>query len=273
MSIRFPVVAGTNDKDGFYPGSKKALLAELQRCIPVDAKAEKAVGLLVPHAGYVYSGATAGKTYASAVIPDRVAVLAVNHKRLGKPLAVWAAGSWETPLGSVAVDEELAWALLKACPAAADDEVAHLYEHSLEVQLPFIQKLNPEAKVLPVCLAIHADKALQEFGEALAGVVRASGSEVLVVASGDMTHYEPAAVAREKDGLVIDRVKALDPEGLLSVVRRRATTVCGSATTAAMLWAAKALGARSAELVEYSHSGQAIGDDAEVVGYAGVVVR
>lgn len=268
MSLRAPAVAGQ-----FYPGSKKALLVELERCIPTGLRTEKALGLMAPHAGYVYSGATAGKTFARVAVPDRVVVLAPNHTGMGNPVAVWSSGAWDTPLGPVAVDAELAGALLKACPAAADDQVAHIREHSLEVELPFIQKMNPAARILPVCLGTHSGKALRELGEALSSVIRASGSEALIVASSDMTHYETAAAAGVKDRKALERVLALDPEGLLDVVNREGITMCGAAPAAAMLWATKALGARSAELVEYTHSGAVSGDDSQVVGYAGVVVR
>jgi len=275
MSVRPPAVAGQ-----FYPGTRGSLLAVLDRCIPSGVKAGKAVGLVAPHAGYLYSGATAGATYARAVIPDRVAVLAPNHTGVGDPIAVWDCGAWSTPLGEVQVDEELAGALLHRCPEASDDRTAHFHEnpfshqeHSLEVQLPFIQRFNPASRILPVCVGTHDRSALASLGDALAEVVRSAGGDVLIVASSDMTHFEPSGRARAKDDLAIARVRALDPEGLLAVVRKHSISMCGVAPVAAMLWAAKSLGAGECELVDYSHSGMITGDDSEVVGYAGLVIR
>jgi AmmeMemoRadiSam system protein B len=275
MSTRPPLVAGQ-----FYPGTRGSLLAVLDRCIPSGVKAEKAIGLVAPHAGYLYSGATAGAAFARAVIPERVAVLAPNHTGTGEPIAVWARGAWSTPLGEIPVDEELTGALLRRCPEATDDRTAHFVddqfsrqEHSLEVQLPFIQRLNPAARILPVCVGTHDKRALASLGDALAEVVRGAPGEVLIVASSDMTHFEPAAQARTKDDLAIARVRALDPEGLLATVRKHSISMCGVAPVAAMLWAAKSLGAKECELVDYSHSGMVTGDHSEVVGYAGLVVR
>jgi AmmeMemoRadiSam system protein B len=268
MSIRPPAVAGQ-----FYPGTRGSLLAVLDRCIPSGIKAERAIGLVAPHAGYLYSGATAGAAFARAIVPERVVVLAPNHTGIGEPIAVWARGAWSTPLGDVPVDEELAGALLRRCPEASADQTAHLHEHSLEVELPFIQRRNPSARILPVCVGTHDEGALAALGEALAEAARGAGGDVLIVASSDMTHYEPAERARAQDDLALERVRALDPKGLLAIVRKRSISMCGVAPVAAMLWAAKALGARECELVDYSHSGMVTGEDGRVVGYAGLVVR
>jgi hypothetical protein len=267
VNVRPPAVAGQ-----FYPGTRGSLLAVLDRCMSARVEPAKVLGLVVPHAGYLYSGATAGATYARAVIPDRVAVLSPNHTGIGRPMAVWAKGSWETPLGAADVDEELAGALLRRCPDAAADQMAHLREHSLEVQLPFIQRRNPAAKILPITLGTHEEHRLRALGEALAEVISQAGRPALVVASSDMTHYESAAAARQKDELALARILALDPSGLLGTVRKHGITMCGAAPVAAMLWAAKALGARKCELVEYTHSGAVTGDDSQVVGYAGLIV-
>ena len=268
MSVRKPAVAGQ-----FYSGSREALLAELEACLLAGATPSKAVGIVVPHAGYVYSGKTAGAVYARVAVPDRVVVLSPNHTGLGRPVAVWAEGTWETPLGEIPVDEELAAALLAKCAPAEADESAHLREHSLEVQLPFVQKLNPAARVLPVCIGPQDASTLEELGRALASVIEKCGEDVLIVASSDMTHFESAASAKKKDDLALERVKALDPAGLMSVVARERITMCGAAPTAVMLWAAGALGATGCELVEYTHSGAVTGDDSNVVAYAGLIVR
>jgi hypothetical protein len=268
VSTRQPAVAGQ-----FYPGTAERLRAELDRCLGPLQPAAAATGIVVPHAGYVYSGRTAGAVYARVAVPGRVAVLSPNHTGRGEPVAVWAQGEWLTPLGPVAVDSGLAAALLAACPAARADEVAHLGEHSLEVQLPFIQKRNPAARALPVTLGTQRPETLEALGRGLAAAIRGCGEPVLIVASSDMTHFEPAERARAQDDLAIARMRALDPEGLLATVRKHSISMCGVAPVAAMLWAAKALGARGCEMVDYSHSGMVTGDDSDVVGYAGLVVR
>ncbi|MHC4913947.1 MAG: AmmeMemoRadiSam system protein B [Planctomycetota bacterium] len=268
MSIRKPAVAGQ-----FYPGRKEQLLAELERYLSVEAGAQKAVGVVAPHAGYVYSGGTAGAVYSRVKIPDRVAVLSPNHTGMGSPVSVWAEGSWLTPLGAVEVDAPLAAALLERCPEAQGDEAAHAREHSLEVQLPFLQKLNPDAKVLPVTLGTHRASTLESVGRALASAITDAGGDVLVVASSDMTHFESAESARRRDEMALEKLRAMDPAGLIDVVTRERISMCGAAPAAVMLWAAKELGATGCELVDYTHSGMVTGDDSEVVAYAGLICR
>lgn len=268
MSVRRPAVAGK-----FYSGTEKGLLAELERCIPEDVKAGKAIGIVAPHAGYVYSGGCAGAVYARVAVPDRVAVLSPNHTGRGAEVSVWAEGEWSTPLGGVPVDEELTTALLDKCPSAKADREAHLKEHSLEVQLPFIQKLNGGAKILPVTVGTHDAGALKSLGTALAGVIKGCADDVLIVASSDMTHFESAESAKRQDEKALERVRTMDPEGLLAVVERERISMCGAAPVAAMLWAAKELGAAECQLVEYTHSGTVSGDHSNVVAYAGMICR
>jgi AmmeMemoRadiSam system protein B len=275
MSTRRAAVAGQ-----FYPGGEKALLAELERCLPAGLERGKAIGVVVPHAGYVYSGACAGAVYARVVVPDRVAVFSPNHTGAGEPVSVWSEGGWATPLGEVPVDEELAAAFLEKCPAARSDRAAHLREHSLEVQLPFLRKINPDVKILPVTLGTHSVETLKSAGEALAAAIGVVGGDVLIVASSDMTHIHkmeagnegPVEAARRQDEMAIEKVKALDPAGLLDVVAREGITMCGVGPVSVMLWAALELGAKQCELVEYTNSSAASGDDSYVVGYAGLIV-
>ncbi len=268
MSVRRPAVAGQ-----FYPGRKAELLAELERCLTATADPESAVGVVVPHAGYVYSGATAGAVYSRVKIPDRVAVLSPNHTGMGAPVSVWSEGVWLTPLGEVEVDAALAAALLKGCPEAEADEAAHAREHSLEVQLPFLQKLNPGAKILPVTLGTHRVSTLESLGRALASAITDAGGDVLIVASSDMTHFESAGSARRRDEMALEKLRAMDPAGLMAVVQRERISMCGAAAAAVMLWAAKDLGAVGCELVDYTHSGMVTGDESEVVAYAGLICR
>jgi MEMO1 family protein len=256
----------------WYQGSKSALLAQIDDLLPGNVETGKAIGIVAPHAGYIYSGSTAGQVYARVEVPDRVVVLCVNHKGAGAPLAVWTEGSWDTPLGALAIDSAAAALLLAECPGTEADEAAHALEHSLELQLPFIKRRNPNASILPVSVGTHDPGALRSMGEAVAAVVKRSAGETLIVASSDMTHFEPAVTAKQRDEMALERVRALDPEGLLAVVARERISMCGAAPTAAMLWAARELGATTCELVDYSHSGMVTGDDADVVAYAGLIV-
>ena len=268
MSIRESAVAGS-----FYTRSAEKLAAEVDAYLGDRGGAARAIGVVTPHAGYMYSGAVAGAVLGRVAVPDSVVVLAPNHRGLGARLALWGEGAWRTPLGEVAVDEDLAAAVLARTDALEADEVAHGPEHSLEVQLPFLQRANPACRIVPVLLG-RADAAeLETLGAAVAGAIRELGRECLLVASSDMTHYESAESAREKDRLAIDRVLGLDPAGLLEVVGARRITMCGVCPAAAMLWAAKALGAKKADLIRYATSGDVTGDMSEVVGYAGIAVR
>jgi AmmeMemoRadiSam system protein B len=274
---REPAVAGR-----FYPAGREALLAEVTGFLagPVEAPlpggagpdvvaALPALGMVAPHAGYPYSGGVAGAVYARVAVPDRAIVLCPNHTGRGEDISLWPEGAWRTPLGSVPVDAALT-AELAAAGAALDVE-AHRSEHALEVQLPFLQVRNPRVAIAALCLGPLDWPACRELGRAVAAAARRHGA--LVVASSDMSHYVPAEVARRKDALALSRVLALDPEGLHAVVRRERISMCGVIPATVMLVAALELGARSAELVRYGHSGETTGDDSSVVGYAGVVVR
>ena len=274
QGIREAVVAGR-----FYPAEPVVLRKMLEKFLREPPAAEasassgEALGMMVPHAGYCYSGAIAGAVFGSTPIPERVILLGPNHTGKGRPWSVYASGSWRTPLGDVRVDAELASSILQGCPGTAADEVAHRFEHSLEVELPFLQVLSPETEIVPICIGAGSKEQLIAFGEHLAAVVKASARRILMVVSSDMTHYEPAEVAAEKDRLALAHVLALDAEGLYQTVRGRRITMCGILPMTVMLAAARCLGATTAELVRYGNSGQAQDDGAPVVGYAGVVIR
>ena len=268
---REPAVAGR-----FYPADPQVLAEEVASLLAErpDGRATAgpprlAIGILAPHAGYMYSGPVAGATYARVNVPDRVVVLCPNHTGVGKRVATWPDGAWATPLGRVQVNEALTRELLETGLAFPDRE-AHRYEHSLEVQLPFLQLRNPEVSIAAVCLGPLSFDRCQELGVQLARIARRH--QALVVASSDMSHYLPAAVVREKDRMALDRVLALDPRGLHEVVSRQGISMCGYVPATVMLVAAVEMGAREAELVRYATSGDATGDDRSVVGYAGVVV-
>ncbi len=256
----------------FYPGRKDELREQLNSYLKQEVEPQPAIGIMVPHAGYVYSGAIAGQTFAWVQVPDRVVLLGPNHTGYGAMQAVYPAGSWQTPLGDAAIDEALAAQIIAVCDEAVSDELAHRYEHSLEVQVPFIQMRAPRARLVPICLGHAPLDRLLDFGRNLGRLLASQDAPTLLVASTDMTHFEAAEVARERDLRAIDRVLALDAEGLYRLVADERISMCGVVPTVVMLTAARELGARKGILVRYGNSGETTGDNAEVVGYAGVII-
>jgi MEMO1 family protein len=265
--IREPAVAGT-----FYPAGAAALAAGVDRYLAAGGgPGRPAIGLVVPHAGYVYSGAVAGAAYGAVAVPPRAIVMGPNHTGLGFARAALSpAQAWRTPLGPVARDEDLYRALAGA-PGVAPDAAAHAREHSLEVQLPFLQRAQPAPTMAALCLAHLSYGECERLAAAVAAAAR--DTPALLVASSDMSHYLPAAAARAADHRALEPLLALDAEGLYRRVHEEEITMCGIVPAVVMLLAARALGARTAELVRYAHSGEVNGDDERVVGYAGVVVR
>lgn len=262
--LREPAVAGR-----FYPGSPARLSADVDAYLRPEGARAAASGLLAPHAGYTYSGAIAGEVYRRVEIPARVVILGPNHTGLGAPAALWPGGRWRTPLGEVEVDRALT-ASLASAPGVELDDQAHLHEHSLEVQVPFLQRSRPEVAIAGLCLGPLTLAACEALGKAVGAAAGAAGA--LVVASSDMSHYISAASARARDRLAIERVLALDPAGLYEVVRRERISMCGFVPATVMLFAALEMGATAAELVRYGHSGEVTGDDDQVVGYAAIRV-
>ncbi len=262
---REPAVAGR-----FYPGDPAHLAREVAALIGPAAPAARALGVLAPHAGYVYSGAVAGETYARVEVPERAVVLCPNHTGRGARVALWPDGAWRVPLGRVTIDADLT-AALRACPLVEDDRAAHLGEHALEVQLPFLMTRHPGITIAALCLGPLDAGEAEELGLALAAALRARPA--LVVASSDMSHYIPAETARELDRHALDRVLALDARGLHETVHREGITMCGVIPATVMLACVRELGAAKAELVRYANSGDVNGDHRSVVGYAGAVIR
>ncbi len=262
---REPAVAGR-----FYSSEPGALRREVDRFLaPGAEKKVAAKGVVAPHAGYVYSGAVAGAVYARVAIPPRVVVLGPNHTGLGRPAALWPGGTWRLPTGDVPVDPELT-AGLAASPLVERDREAHLHEHALEVQVPFLARARPDVAIAALCLGHLRYADCEAVGKAVAAAARGAGA--LVVASSDMSHYIPARLAYEKDHRAIARILALDPRGLYEVVHREDITMCGIIPATVMLIAAIELGAKRAELVRYGNSGEVNGDMRQVVGYAGLIV-
>jgi MEMO1 family protein len=266
--IRKPAVSGR-----FYPSDAKKLASDIAEYAPRNAENIAARGCLVPHAGYIYSGQVAGAVYAALEIPPRCLLLGPRHFPRGEPMAILSEGSWQTPLGEAQIDAALAAEIRQACPRLREDAVAHEREHSLEVQIPFLQQLTKDFRFVPIVLGTDRYAPLEELGHGVAKVIAEQRDPVLVIASSDMNHYESDAITRAKDERAIARILELDPRGLYDTVRSEGITMCGYAATVAMLVAMQDLGAKKAELVRYATSGDITGDRDEVVGYAGMIIN
>ncbi len=267
MDIRRPAVAGA-----FYPAEAEELRNEVRRCLGRRAGPAPALGAIVPHAGYIYSGAVAGAVYARVEIPPRVILLCPNHTGLGAAAAFDPHDAWLTPLGPARVDGELREQLLARCPSGVRDASAHRREHSLEVQLPFLQLVRPDFSFVPICLGAVSLELCREVGEACAAVRLASAEPILLLASSDMNHYESRKAGNAKNAMALARIQALDPEGLFEKVLDEKISMCGFLPATALLFAARRLEARRAEIVALADSGDRTGDESSVVGYAGVVL-
>jgi MEMO1 family protein len=267
-TLRHPAVAGR-----FYPRDAEDLRAEVRGYLSrAERTVTRAIGCIAPHAGYMYSGHVAGAVFARIEVPERCVVLCPNHTGMGRALAIMSEGAWETPLGEVPIDADLSAELKQRFPALQEDSAAHRAEHAAEVELPFLQVLQPKLRFVPIALGTSQFEALEHLGKALAEVIAAQKDPILMVASSDMNHYESDAITRVKDHRAIERILTLDPHGLYDVVTQQDISMCGFGPAVAMLTAARQLGARSAELVTYATSGDISGDRDMVVGYAGIVV-
>ena len=266
--LRPPAVAGQ-----FYPSNAQELSALVARLSHLEKPEEKkqVKACMVPHAGYLYSGAVAGAVFGSIHLPKKILLLGVRHFPRGQELAVNSAGAWRTPLGDVPIDAELATQLRKECPLLREDTVAHSREHSLEVELPFLQCLDPGFSFVPVAVGTLNFDALAQTGQGVARVLQESKEEILVVTSSDMNHYEDDVTTKTKDGMAIECLLKMDAGGLYGVCRRENISMCGLGPSVVMLTAMNALGAKQAELICHQTSGDVTGERDSVVGYAGMV--
>ena len=265
---RSPAVA-----DMFYPGDKIQLQEQLKAFVKPSSAPKKVLAAISPHAGYMYSGGVAGAVFSQIEIPETVVILGPNHRGLGASVAVESSGSWEMPMGAVPINENLARLIIdKGADYIQDDSQAHVMEHSIEVQIPFLQALQADLTIVPISVSHIALNVCEQIGFVLAEVMRDYEKGVLLVASTDMTHYESQKAAKTKDQLAIDRILDLDPKGLYNVVAENRISMCGVIPTTVVLAACKAFGATNAELVQYTTSGDVTGDYGQVVGYAGFIV-
>jgi MEMO1 family protein len=266
--LRLPAVAGQ-----FYPADPRELTRLVRKfsAEELGTRKTRVRACLVPHAGYIYSGGIAGAVFSRIILPKQVLVLGVRHSPMGEDLAILSEGAWRTPLGDVPVNEIMAQRVKAACPGLREDGVAHSREHSLEVELPFLQVLDPGFSFVPVAVGTPRFEELHALGMGLARVFKESQEEILMVTSSDMNHYEPDETTRIKDGKAIDRMTAIDANGLFEVCRKEKISMCGLGPAVVMLTTMKELGVKSGELVHYATSGDVNGDRDAVVGYAGMI--
>jgi len=258
----------------FYPHREKDLREMIERMAEPAKEREKGICVVSPHAGFIYSGPVAGAVFSSVQLPDKFVILGPSHRSIESRLALMKEGTWETPLGDISIDSTLAEHIMHHSEVISEDQSAHLQEHSLEVQLPFIQFFKKDITIVPICIAYQASfEDLEDLGIALAKGIKESGEEVMIVASTDMSHYVDQKVAQKKDYLAIDKILKLDAPGLYDTVQRENISMCGYQPTTSAIIASLELGAKKAELIKYQTSGDVTGDFHEVVGYAGIRIN
>jgi len=265
--IREAAVAGQ-----FYPGRPGELREMIRQMTDSKADRADAIGVVSPHAGFVYSGPVAGAVFSRIKFTGTVIIIGPNHRGVGKPLSITTGGSWATPLGEVQIDSDLAKAILAASDGLEEDSLAHRYEHSLEVQVPFLQYFKPDVKIVPIVLAQAAPQVYRGIGRAVAATLKSRGEAAVIVASSDMTHYEPHESAKAKDKMAIDAIIGLDADELVRRIGKYDISMCGYAPVISLIAAALEMGAGKAELVKYQTSGDTSGDYTSVVGYAGIII-
>lgn len=267
--IRKPAVAGQ-----FYSSSNLGLNKQIEALIDKNLDKLDVIACMLPHAGYMYSGGVTGFTISRINIKDKIILLGPNHTGYGAPFSIMTEGVWQTPLGEVKIDSNFAKQILNHSKDLKEDELAHSYEHSLEVELPFLQYFKPDFEIVPIVVLSDELNILKEIGKALADTIKDAHllGSILIVASSDMTHYEPQVQAQKKDKEAIEAIIELDEDKLMHRIKRLNISMCGYAPTIIMLAAAKLLGAKSAKLIKYQTSGDVTSDTSSVVGYAGIII-
>jgi AmmeMemoRadiSam system protein B len=269
MMIRKSSVAGF-----FYPGNKKDLTKLIDGMIDPDCQKKKAICAVSPHAGLIYSGPVAGALFSSISLPEKYVILGFSHRNYHDDSALMRVGTWETPMGEVSIDSDIADRILSRSSHIKDNPSSHSQEHSIEVQLPFIQYFKSSFSMVPISVSgVASWEELKELGESIADSIKEGNEDVLIIASTDMSHYVSHEEAREKDLLAIEKVLNRDARGLIETVRNENISMCGFQPTAVAILAANRLGAQEAELIKYQTSGDVSGNYSEVVGYAGIRIR
>jgi MEMO1 family protein len=267
-TIRNSAVAGR-----FYSADPIKLVNDIKTYTNISLKKESVLGVISPHAGFIYSGKVAGSVYSSIKIPETVILIGPNHTGEGPDASIMTKGFWQSPFGSVEIDNKLAQTLAESEPFFRKDTKAHIKEHSLETQLPFLQFFQKNLKIVPICLKRIGFDQSTKIGQAIADSIKNYGKEVLIVASSDMSHFEPHDTTVIKDRKAIDRILNLDPRGLYATVREKQITMCGVNPAVSMLTACSRMGSKKANLIQYKTSGEVNGDMSRVVGYAGITIK
>ncbi len=264
---RLPAVA-----DRFYPGSPSSLTKEVQNLIgTIPEYKTKAMAIVSPHAGYIYSGGVAAETIKQIAVPETVIILGPNHHGRGAAIAL-STTTWQMPMGDVPIDHAVGDMILRKSSLVSKDESAHQLEHSLEVQVPFLQAMQKNLNIVPLVISHISFSDCEEFARSLAESIKESGKDILIVASSDMTHYEPRRVAVQKDSMALDKLLGLDPAGLYRIIVDQKITMCGFIPATIAVLASLQCGAKQAKLIRYTDSGEVSGDTEQVVGYAGVII-
>lgn len=268
MGTRKPAVAGS-----FYEGTEKALQSQVGSFVDQATPKKNALGVMAPHAGFVYSGSVAGAVYSRIGPADTFLILGPNHTGLGAEVSVYSEGAWETPLGKVHIDTELAHALLESSEDFSRDDAAHLSEHSIETQIPFLQYLFNDFKMVPVCVGrLDLQKCLR-IGKSIAKTLKGGPKKVVLIASSDMSHYVSKETAERLDRLAFNALEKRDPVLLFETVRNNHISMCGVLPAICMISACNELGATTASLVKYTNSGDVTRDYRQVVSYAGIIIQ
>lgn len=267
--IRQPQVAGQ-----FYPSSSQELKNQIKALIDKQADKRDIIACMLPHAGYIYSGSVAAETVSRINIKNKVILLGPNHTGYGARYSIMPQGWWQTPLGEIRIDSELAGEILNRSKYLESDNTAHTYEHSLEVELPFLQYFKNDFEIVPIVFLSDELEILKEIGGEIASAIKERNikDSTIIVASSDMTHYESQDEAEKKDKEAIQAILELNADKLIERIRRLNISMCGYAPAITMISAAKLLGAKTAKLIKYQTSGDVTGDKSSVVGYAGIIV-
>ncbi len=266
--IREPVVSGQ-----FYPAGKKELSEIINSLAPPETSKISAKGIILPHAGYIYSGRVTATTVSKVLARKRLIILGNNHTGFGPDFGLWDKGSWLTPLGKIDIDEELAKLILSKGELITEDFLAHKAEHSIEVQLPILSQLFGDFKFVPIACGISKLEKYTQAASQIYEAIKAIKNEILLVASTDLTHYEPEATARRKDREVIEAIVNLDEQSLIRKVNSQNITMCGVAPVAVLISCLKKLGAKKSQVALYQTSADTTGDFSSVVGYVGMIIN
>lgn len=281
LNLRQPAVAGS-----FYEGDSKSLNVQIENCflhkigpgeIPLvnPKKGNNIIGFVSPHAGYMYSGPVAANGFYKIALdgkPDTIIILGPNHQGFGENISIMAEGKWKTPLGELEIDAEIAEDILKNSKIIKNDKKAHQYEHSIEVQLPFIQYIfGKDIKFVPICMTRQDINTDIEIAQSICSSV--VDKNILIIASSDFTHYEPQEYAKNVDKQAINAILEFNPKKLYEIIYRQNLTMCGPGPITVMLIVCETLGAKKAELLKYATSGDVSGMYAQVVGYASILIK